>query len=249
MNIEGFVKSLSSYSPLTDKLVTDLAAAIRPVAYILLGIFFMLELLELSADNRLQGSSVTPKQLASTAFAFAMGFVLINQSDTISNAILELANTLITRADDAITEQTLSTAVDIGGVKGWFFKNLLTIVAAITQYLAAIIVKILIMLRYYQLYIARALMPLGVSFLVNRTLRSISVNQLKLFGAYALQGLVLLIIIRIYPYIVSDELLKVSGSGVMANLGGALASITKGWIFIALVIGSGRYIKQFMGVS
>ncbi|MGT2910672.1 hypothetical protein ACVR1I_03025 [Streptococcus cameli] len=239
---------MQAYSPQAHSAAEALAAAMRPTGYILLLFFLGLEILEQSVETKLDGGVVTPKMLGSIFFNYAFAYLLILNSSVLFEAIMYIANLLTKVGNKSVPEEAIKTAIEVGKIKGWFFKNIIQLIAIIVEFFGLIATRVMLMMRYYQLYIANALAPVIIALFVNKTLRSVAINFIKLFAAYALQGLVLLIIIRLFPYMITDELVKVN-SGILPSAMSALSSITKGFIYVVVIMGSARYIKQILGVS
>lgn len=249
MDVGKLIQSMNDYAPSAHAVMDAMATALRPVAFILLSIFLLLELTERSAELKLEGGAMTPKVLGEIVFYYFVAFILVWQSQTIINSILWAGNALVGVADKVVPAKDINTAVEVGKIKGSLLKILIKTVADGAEFVAEVITQILVMMRYYQMYIAGTIAPVMVAFFANRSLRSIAVNFLKLVGAYALQGLVMLIIIRLYPYIVSEDIFKVEAAGTADALKIAFGSIAQAIIYIMILTGSNRYIKQLMGVS
>lgn len=249
MDVGKLIQSMNDYAPEAHQVMAAMATALRPVAFILISIFFLIELTERSAELKLEGGAMTPRVLGEIVFYYFVAFILVWQSQTILNGILGVGNTLIQVADRVVPAKDINTAIELGKIKGSLLKGVITTIAVGAEYVSEVITQILIMMRYYQMYIAGAIAPIMVAFFVNRTLRSIAINFLKLFGAYALQGLVLIIIIRLYPYIVTTDILKTESVGNWGSAKIAFGSIAQAIIYIMILAGSSRYIKQLMGVG
>ncbi|MFM0788398.1 type IV secretion system protein [Streptococcus suis] len=249
MDLADLMNSLNQYSPQTNQIMEAMATALRPIGLILISLFFLIELVERTSELKLEGGTMTPRLFGEIAFYYLIAFLLVWNFSTLLNATMELGNIIQKAADKVVPAKDIDTIVNLDGVKGHIMKVIMNIVGGITHYISGIVVTLTMMLRYYQLYIAGVLGPIIVAFFVNRSLRSIAVNFLKLIAAYALQGLVILIIIRLYPYIVTDSILQLNDMSGWESFGQAFSSIARGIIFIMLVVGSGRYSKSLMGVS
>lgn len=249
MEVGKLIQSMNDYAPGAHQVMDTMATALRPVALVLIGIFFLLEVTERAVELKLEGGAMTPRVLGEIVFYYFVAFLLIWQSQLILDGILSLGNGLVKLADKVVPAKDINTVVDVGSIKGWALKFVINIVADVAEYIADVVTQILVMIRYYQMYIAGTIAPVMVAFFVNRNLRSIAINFLKLFGAYALQGLVLIIMIRLYPYIVAADMFKLNNSGIGAGLQVAFGSIAQAIIYIMILTGSSRYIKQLMGVS
>ncbi|HEM4879754.1 TPA: hypothetical protein U2C94_000447 [Streptococcus suis] len=249
MDLTDLMNSLNQYSPQTNQIMEAMAGALRPTGLILIGIFFLIELVERTSELKLEGGTMTPRLFSEIAFYYLIAFLLVWQFDIVLDATIELGNALQKIADKVVPAKEVDTAINLDGVKGYWMKTAMNAIGGFTHYISGIVIKVTMMLRYYQIYIAGVLGPVIVAFFVNRSLRSIAINFLKLIGAYALQGLVVLVIVRLYPYIVTDSILQLNDMGAWDSFKHAFSSIARGIIFIMLVVGSGRYSKSIMGVS
>lgn len=250
MDVGKLIQSMNDYAPGAHQVMDTMAAALRPVALVLIGIFFLLEVIERAAELKLEGGSMTPRVLGEIVFYYFVAFLLVWQSQLILDGILSLSNGFVKIADKVVPAKEISHAVDIGKIKGTVLKGAISFIGGSAHWISGHITTLLVMIRYYQMYIAGTIAPIMVAFFVNRNLRNIAINFLKLFGAYALQGLVLLIIIRLYPYIVTNDLLKFNATDSQwSSWQIAFGSIAQAIIYIMMLAGSSRYIKQLMGVS
>ena len=92
------------------------------------------------------------------------------------------------------------------------------------------------------MYILKAVSPLIVAFFMSEQTRPVAINFLKHFSAYAFQGLLLVIIVKLYPALITDDMLK-AGSGDWVT---AFASIAKSIVYIIALFGSQRLAKSLL---
>jgi len=247
LDIRELTSSLSSYSFDTNQAVTMMANAVRPIGYILLGLFFWFEMASWSQMVKTRGGSLTQKIWLEALMKYLFAFILISASSQICDAILELLNIVVKVI--AHVSPTVKTTIDsnISGGKGWFEKQIIGFVGFIAGKVANIVLGIIVFLRYLDLYQLKALAPLLVSFFMMDSLRSVTINFLKYFAASAFIGVILIVVSVVYDSILATDLLKVTTAD-SGTWGTAFASIAKAVIYIFVMVGTGRKAKQLLGV-
>ena len=247
LDIRELTSSLSSYSSATNQAVTIMADAVRPIGYILLGLFFWFEMASWSQMVKSRGGALTQKIWLEALMKYLFAFILISASSQICDAILELLNIVVKVIAHVVPSQLDKYQYAQGAVKGWFEKLIFGLVGGLTEFIANITLGIIIFLRYLDLYMLKAIAPLLVAFFMMDSLRSVTINFLKYFAASALIGVILIIVSVVYDSIVATDLLKVT-TGSSDSWGTAFASIAKGVIYIFVMVGSSRKAKQLLGV-
>lgn len=246
LDIRELTSSLSSYSSATNQAVNIMADAVRPVGYILLGLFFWFEMASWSQMVKSRGGALTQKIWLEALMKYLFAFIMISASSQICDAILELLN-IVVKVIAHVTPTVKTTIDSISGGKGIFEKTIITLVGKAVSGVANIILGIIVFLRYLDLYMLKALAPLLVAFFMMDSLRSVTINFLKYFAASALIGVILIIVSVVYDSIVAADILKVT-TGSSDSWGTAFASIAKGVIYIFVMVGSSRKAKQLLGV-
>ena len=247
LDIRELTSSLSSYSSATNQAVNMMADAVRPIGYILLGLFFWFEMASWSQMVKSRGGALTQKIWLEALMKYLFAFIMLSASSQICDAILELLN-IVVKVIAHVTP-TIKTTIDsnISGGKGWFEKQIIGFVGFIVGKVSNIILGIIVFLRYLDLYMLKAIAPLLVAFFMMDSLRSVTINFLKYFAASAFIDVILIIVSVVYDSIVAADILKVT-TGSSDSWGTAFASIAKGVIYIFVMIGSGRKAKQLLGV-
>lgn len=247
LDIRELTSSLSSYSSATNQAVNIMADAVRPIGYILLGLFFWFEMASWSQMVKSRGGSLTQKIWLEALMKYLFAFIMISASSQICDAILELLNIIVKVIAHVVPSQLDKYQYAQGAVKGWFEKHIIEFVGFIVGKVSNVILGIIVFLRYLDLYMLKALAPLLVAFFMMDSLRSVTINFLKYFAASAFIGVILIIVSVVYDSIVATDLLKVTTAD-NGTWGTAFASIAKGVIYIFVMVGSSRKAKQLLGV-
>ena len=247
LDIRELTSSLSSYSSATNQAVNIMADAVRPIGYILLGLFFWFEMASWSQMVKSRGGALTQKIWLEALMKYLFAFIMISASSQICDAILELLN-IVVKVIAHVTP-TVKATIDsnISGGKGIFEKTIITLVGKAVSGVANIILGIIVFLRYLDLYMLKALAPLLVAFFMMDSLRSVTINFLKYFAASAFIGVILIVVSVVYNGLVTTDMLKVA-AGTSGSWGTAFASIAKGVIYIFTLVGTSRKAKQLLGV-
>ena len=247
LDIRELTSSLSSYSSATNQAVNIMADAVRPIGYILLGLFFWFEMASWSQMVKSRGGALTQKIWLEALMKYLFALIMISASSQICDAILELLN-IIVKVIAHVTP-TVKATIDsnISGGKGIFEKTIITLVGKAVSGVANIILGIIVFLRYLDLYMLKALAPLLVAFFMMDSLRSVTINFLKYFAASAFIGVILIVVSVVYSGLVTTDMLKVV-AGSSGSWGTAFASIAKGVIYIFTLVGTSRKAKQLLGV-
>ena len=164
LDIRELTSSLSSYSFDTNQAVTMMANAVRPIGYILLGLFFWFEMASWSQMVKSRGGALTQKIWLEALMKYLFAFILISASSQICDAILELLNIVVKVIAHVVPSQLDKYQYAQGAVKGWFEKLIFGLVGGLTEFIANITLGIIIFLRYLDLYMLKALAPLLVAF-------------------------------------------------------------------------------------
>ncbi|MBF0780599.1 MULTISPECIES: type IV secretion system protein [unclassified Granulicatella] len=249
MNVDELTKTLSSYSSHANTGMSLISSALRPIAFILLGIFFLLEMNNWKKLLESRGQSITKKLFIELIIKYIFSVLFILMSDTILDALVELGTILIKIVNNAVPLQSFLYEFDPGEINGWIEAMIVGLFGKVIQFIANLILLLLIFMRFVELYILKAIAPILVAFFMSDSLRSITINFFKRYIAYVLSGMVLLVVSVVYNYLIQDDILKAVGQASGGDLGAAFASIAKGVMYILMIAGMTRKVKQLVGVG
>lgn len=122
---------------------------------------------------------------------------------------------------------------------------ILSFFTALVVMAANLITQIIIMARIVELYLYVAVAPLPMATLPNEEMSSIGKNFLKGFAAIGLQGVLIWLILRFMPEIISG-LGAPSREGLLWTLMGVL---TQSLVIVVTLISSGRIAKSILQAS
>ncbi|MSU87447.1 hypothetical protein EA438_07405 [Streptococcus dysgalactiae subsp. dysgalactiae] len=247
MDVDLLTKTLSEYSPTVNATTDLIVSSVRPIALILVSIFFLIEMDSWFKYMKQEGGGLTQELWLDIAFKYALAYLLVMMSSQIFDAILELVNLILNTINHVVPKTEIKSAIEVGHIKGAIIKQFFRLVGGLIEFTSKISVKIILMMRYLEMYLLKAVAPLIIAFFMSDATRSIAINLLKFFGAVAFQAVIIFIIVRLYPSLIIDDILKVKMSNGFEAWVTALSSIAKGIIFLFLIYGSQKKAKSLLG--
>lgn len=258
MKIDGstltqLLSSLDEYNPAVNQLVEKISKGIIPVAMVILGVFMYIELNNTTRRMQVEQNRLGLELFISVTWKYFVGFCLIMFTDEIFDSIVWIVNAagnIISHISTKKSDLDFSVPEIKGKLKG-VQKMIVSSMGALAQFVswfAEIVTKILVFFRAIELYIFKAAAPLLVAFFVNDEWRPITMKFIKMFTAVALQGILIIIILSIYPAVATNDMLDLVVKGDwLENLSAMFLTICKGVIFIMVLLGSQRKAKEWMG--
>lgn len=237
--------SLKDYNPTAYKLMETVSGSMEKVAVLLLLLFMGLNLLNWNQQLKSNGGELTLQLWIEEILKYAIALFLILYVDEMFDGLSWIFNAIIKLiAKSGINPYKANTP----DFKGFNFasKLMLQFVYWVVDFIGQISTKLLILLRSFTLYTYKGIAKIVVACYMMESLRSICFGFFKLYIAAVLQGLILVIVILLYPAIVTNDLLTVAKTGAWTS---ALMAIAKGIIYIIMLFGSQRMAKNIMQVN
>lgn len=246
--LSELTKGLGSYNSSVNNSMTAINKSLMAIGYILVSILFLLELLSWYRFIRNQGGEMSWKLFLEVAVKYFIAYFLVSQSGAILNAILWFTNGV-----------TKLIGVDLSGDNMFEFvwlkkgnlgvRILVNRLAAIAGVGAMISIKVMVLLRFIELYFYKAIAPVIVAFWMGDDTRHIAKNFLKTFGAIALQSAVIVLLLAIWQGLNIDAVIKISKDSWVGAFAAGFSYIGKCIVFLILLFGSQRKAKQLLQVS
>ncbi|MFS9128596.1 type IV secretion system protein [Streptococcus anginosus] len=240
--MDSVTKSLAEYSPTVNQYADKIGNALLPVAAIMILTFFLVDIFSWNKRLGQEGGSLTVQLWMEVALGYVIAFLLVYNISPIFDFIVLIFNKGIVLVNSVLPKNVFKTDMDTSGISGWIMKQVVKLVGDVTQFIADISTNLLVFMRFFQMYLLKAVAPLIVAFFMSEQTRSVAINFLRHFAAYAFQGLLLVIIIKLYPAFVTDDMFKASEGNAVT----AFASIAKGIVYIICLFGSQRLAKTLL---
>lgn len=256
---------VSQYSAAAYDLAKNLnTVAVTPVAAVIVAIMVVLELARNS--SRIEADSqLGAKIIAGTMFKAALLVIVLQVSWDFIEAINEIGDQLAAKAADfvqlgpqsnegAALSEDVKAAINDAGNAEKTAVILILFVPWLVAIVASIAVKIIVILRFAEIYVLSAAVVLPLAFASHPETRSIAVGYLRKYGAVVLQGFMLIVIFGVYAMLQSnvlgnplDSIANDPGgilSGIVNSIGDMLlAPLT----LIFLMFGSSRLARALVG--
>ena len=191
---------------------------------------------------------MTWKLFLEVAVKYFIAYFLVAQSGAVLNAIMWFTNGITKLIGVDFSNDNMFTFAWIK--KGNYgVRIVVNGIASIVGAAATLSVKVIVLLRFIELYFFRAIAPVIVAFWMGDNTRHIAINFLKTFGAIALQGAVIVLILAIWQGFNIDTAIQVSKDSWFGSFADGFSYIGKCVVFLILLIGSQRKAKQLLNVS
>lgn len=245
--LDQLTMSLKSYNPTAYQLMETVSGSMEKVALLLLFLFMGINLLNWNQQLKSNGGELTLQLWIEEILKYTIALFLILYVDEIFDSLSWLFNVIIKMvAKLGITEVKYTGGEPTWKNLNWVSKGILKFLYHVVDFIGQISTKLLILLRSFTLYTYKGIAKIIVACYMMESLRPVCFGFFKLYIAAVLQGLILVIVIMLYPAIVTDDLLTVATKGAWIS---ALMAIAKGIIYIIMLFGSQRMAKNIMQVN
>ncbi|VDG75783.1 Uncharacterised protein [Actinobaculum suis] len=231
-------------------------AAVKPVAAVIVGIILVLELARISI--RYTGEQKAATQVVCVALVkSALLIIAIQHTDLILAAMNGAGDAIIGATSDltpAVTDQqlpeSLRQAVEDTSMMDKAGLMLVLFIPWLLAAVGSIAVKIVVFIRFAELYVLSAAATLPMAFLGNPDTKSIAIGFLKRYGGVVLHGVMIVIIIAVYSSFQFSgiDLAGLTGDNLLSELTKNFGALIGGpVVFMYLLFGSGRLARSMLG--
>lgn len=244
-------------------------AGVIPVGHAILGLFMLMQLIKIS--QRIDATSTLPavKDIVFLVVMYCILSYFIDNALDLVSAIYDLFNGLVGNVSDKLQSSDWSVSgitfedgdadsATIGGCFMLLLFGLLSWAFGLVLYVVAMIVALA---RSVQLYVYAAFSPIPVSLLGFEETRQIGIGYLKNFAAAALAGVVMVLILYLYPHLVTAlavsggvgkvEMLAIATGGSAIESFDGFGVFFKSWAVILVtvmaLVKSGSWAKEILG--
>ncbi|WP_242258878.1 hypothetical protein [Streptococcus thoraltensis] len=246
--LSELTKGLGSYNKSVNTSMAAVNKSLTAIAYIIVSILFLIEMLSWYRFIRNQGGEMTWKLFLEVAMKYVIAYFMVAQSGAILNAILWFANGVTKLVGIDLSGDSMFEFTDLK--KGNpFIRHPINLIARLVGSASMLSIKVMVLLRFIELYLFKAIAPVIVAFWMADSTRHIAINFLKTFGAIALQGAVIVIILVIWQGFNIDAALKLSSDSWLGASATGFSYIGKCVVFLILLFGTQRKAKQLLQVS
>lgn len=197
---------------------TIMTSVVMPIAYVILALFFVLELYKASikVDGAGGGSSFGAEIVFRVMFKMVLCKVAVDSSLLFMQAIYSVAQAVVTGIAGVVVNGSVSGAVDLAAMTAQI--NAMSLGDQIGMLLELVIVKfgvwvllglvqIICIARFIEIYVYIAISPIPIATFPSDDLNQIAKGFLKSFAAVCLQGAFIYLILSFFPILVSSNIL------------------------------------------
>lgn len=237
--------SLKDYNPTAYQLMETVSGAMEKVAILLLLLFMGLNLFSWNQQLKSNGGELSLQLWIEEILKYTIALFLILYVDEIFDSLSWIFNVIIQMVSKSGLNPYEAKTPEFKGLNV-AAKLMLQFVYWCVDFIGQISTKLLILLRSFTLYTYKGIAKIIVACYMMESLRPICFGFFKFYLAAVLQGLILVVVILLYPAIVTNDLLTVAKTGAWTS---ALMSIGKGIIYIIVLFGTQRMAKNIMQVN
>ncbi|NLK23149.1 MAG: hypothetical protein GX309_03975 [Clostridiales bacterium] len=222
--------------------------AVLPIAYVLLGLLFMLEIYNITI--RTEGMNSFGFEIPfRVMFKIVLIKLVIDSTPLIMGAIYGVSTEIIGNIGGIFVETTNALPYDAEALRDYIddLKVLQqTMVAAqvlviwLVYKFSIVVVQVIMIGRMFEIYIHLAIAPLPLATLANTELSGVAKNFLKSFSAVAIQGVIIFIVLGMYHTLIGS--IAFGGGSDLNTL--LLNAMLYSLVLVASLFMTGRWSKS-----
>ena len=251
------IKSLSSYNPTVWTYMSSITKSVmQPLGVAILSVVLILEFSKMAKKIANSGGAMTFEALAPMLISYIMVAVVITNTTVIVEAIIGIASHAIEQVASIVAHGGAKYDT-ISGLKGsgfigrmivGFFALLIWLVRIVSAAMVNLLVSIRF-IRFIQLYLMIPFAPLTIPTFLSDEWKSIGIGYLKNIMVYAVQGVLIFLIVSLVPLFESAGKIAVSnGAGVLQSLAIMFGSLIQAILLIIALVGSQRTARSILGM-
>lgn len=250
----NLVKSLADYNPTVWSYLSAITKGImEPLGVAILAVLLILEFSKMAKKIAGSGGAMTFEAIAPMIVSYLMVAVVLTHTTVIVEAILAVASHVIEQVAGIVshggtTYETIS-GLKGSGIVGKMIVGLFAIIIWLVRVVSSMVVNILITIRFIQLYLMIPFAPVTIPTFLSDEWRSVGIGYLKNIMVYALQGILIFLIVSLVPLFESAGKLAVAnGAGVMETLAIMFGGLVQAILLIIALVGSQRTARSILGM-
>lgn len=244
-NLDQYLPELYEYS------VSIMDVVVKPIAYSILGFFLLIELQQIAQRFHSSNASTYGLEMFMQLFLkVGICTMVMRNLALFLRAIMEIGIQITQGISNLGINISGDQTIDVSGAMttvtelGFFSKLVLLIVLLVVFIIALltnILVKVIVFMRFLELYVYLSISPMPIATLPNLELSQIGKNFFKSFVAAALQGSLLFIVLSFYPILV-NSVFSFGGNDGVFEIASAIIGYCIALIFC--LIYTGRWAKS-----
>lgn len=225
-------------------------SAVMPVAYVFLGLIFMLELYNITIRTDGQAGTMGFEIPFKVMFKLAICKIAVDSTPLILAAIFSVSNEVILNMGNVFGSHSVSVLANIDTMKETiatmdFGVKLMTSVQVTIIWLvfkfSAMAIMLVVIGRMIQIYVMMAIAAIPMATMANADLSSVGKNFLKSFAAVCVQGTLIYIVLNMYGTLVGS----IASTTEFTNITAALfEALLYSLVLVMAIFATGRISKS-----
>lgn len=250
----NLVKSLAEYNPTVWSYMSAITKGImQPLGVAILAVLLILEFSKIAKKIANSGGAMTIEAIAPIIVSYIMVTVVMTHTTVIVEAILAIASHMIEQVAGVVSQggTTYDTISGLkgSGIVGKMIVGLFAIMIWLVRVASAMVINILISIRFIQLYLMIPFAPITLPTFLSDEWRGVGIGYLKNIMVYALQGVLIFLIVSLIPLFESASKIAVSnGAGMMESLAIMIGGLVQAVLLIIALVGSQRTARSILGM-
>lgn len=166
LKVEAFTQNLLEYSKITNVASTSIAEALQPIGFIILSIFFVVELLNWKHFLNRHEKKVSTSLWVEFAAKYIIGLVLIIETPVILDSIMDVSIKITKIINDIYPPSSYAIQYSDADIDGYFTRAIVNGFGKILSKITNIVVYALVFIRYVDLYFLKAFAPVMIGFFI-----------------------------------------------------------------------------------
>lgn len=230
---------------------TIMTTVIMPVAYTILAIFAMLELHHAATrvDGAIGGNQLGAEIVFKVLFKIIICKLVIDVTPMLLDAIFGVTTYLTRQISTLVLSEDVTMGLDLAALEPiidelGFWTALVVLILCFVIYLITLIAvafaSVIILARFFELYIYYAVAPIPLATLPSEEMSQIGKGFLKSFAATALQGTIIFLILSFYPVLINAAFMSTPIDDIMSALCSVLGYAL---VLILALFSAGKWAK------
>ena len=247
----NLVKSLADFNPTVWSYMTAITKGImQPLGVAILAVVLVLEFSKMAKKIANSGGAMTFEAIAPMIVSYIMVAVVITNTTVIVEAIIALTSYVIEQVTGLVTNgganyDTIS-GIKGSGIVGKMIIGFFAILIWLVRMASIMVVNILITIRFIQLYLMIPFAPVTIPTFLSDDWRSVGIGYLKNIMVYAVQGILIFLIVSLVPLF--GKIAVSNGAGVMESLAIMFGGLVQTILLIIALVGSQRTARSILGM-
>lgn len=253
--VQNLTTSLTDYNAMLWEYSQSVANnVVKPISLTVLAFFLLLEFGNLYKKLDLGGGSFQIQMLLPIFVKLAFAKILMDNFSLVILAIQGIAITMINNMKSILPNINTKGTVNIASLKdsvddmGFFeqvWAGVVILITVLIAWIASLIAKFAIVMRFFEMYLLTAIAPLPISALPSDDYNQWTKNFFKIFGAVALSTVLMYLVLSFYS-VLGSSIVRASSQDFIST---TMSILAYNILLIFIVVKTYSISKSLIGVN